>query len=176
MCVERNINHTKVSVESHRSNGRVERVIGTLREGLAKHKGDDLLERITQIQNIYNMTYHSGIKMSPGEAWLDESGIANIENSREGRYWKQFKKQKREEFKIGQQVLVAKRENLGVKAKAEKGKFLKKGVVVGICGGDSYLIRGEDGKISKKRHYDLKGHNIGMNETPSGEGDVICNK
>jgi hypothetical protein len=38
MCKELNIKHTKVSVESRRYNGRVERVI--LREGLAKHRED----------------------------------------------------------------------------------------------------------------------------------------
>lgn len=38
MCNELGIKHTKVSVESHRSNGRVERMIETIREGLAKDK------------------------------------------------------------------------------------------------------------------------------------------
>ncbi|KAI5176413.1 hypothetical protein PAEPH01_2290, partial [Pancytospora epiphaga] len=36
MCSKRNIRHTTVSVESHRSNGRIERLLGTIREGLVK--------------------------------------------------------------------------------------------------------------------------------------------
>ncbi|KAI5152377.1 hypothetical protein ENBRE01_2783, partial [Enteropsectra breve] len=41
-CAENEIVHRMVSVESHRSNGRVERVIGTIREGLAKLKDGNL--------------------------------------------------------------------------------------------------------------------------------------
>lgn len=37
-CTERKVQHRIVSVESHRSNGRVERVIGTIREGLMKNQ------------------------------------------------------------------------------------------------------------------------------------------
>ena len=40
------IEHRLVSVESHRSNGRVERVIRTIREGLLKVEGDGLKERL----------------------------------------------------------------------------------------------------------------------------------
>ena len=36
MCAREKVKHTKVSVESHRSNGRVERVIGTIKKGLMK--------------------------------------------------------------------------------------------------------------------------------------------
>jgi hypothetical protein len=38
MLDEGNIKHRTVSVESHRSNGRVERIIRTLREGLERSK------------------------------------------------------------------------------------------------------------------------------------------
>ncbi|WUR02940.1 integrase catalytic domain-containing protein [Vairimorpha necatrix] len=36
LCNRLEIKHRKVSVESHRSNGRAERVIGTLRESILK--------------------------------------------------------------------------------------------------------------------------------------------
>jgi transposase InsO family protein len=176
MCKEFNIKHTKVSVESHRSNGRVERVIGTLREGLAKRKEGTITQKLECIKNAYNMAYHAGIKMSPAEALQDESGVVNLENSKEGKYNKQFKRGKREKFKEGQQILIAKRENLGATAKTKRGRYLKKGVIIGTCTGDSYVVKDENGKINKKRHYDLKGHGVKMSETPSKEGDVILYK
>ena len=36
MCIENGVAHRKASVESHKSNGRVEGLTGTIREGLAK--------------------------------------------------------------------------------------------------------------------------------------------
>jgi RNase H-like domain found in reverse transcriptase/Reverse transcriptase (RNA-dependent DNA polymerase)/Integrase core domain/Integrase zinc binding domain len=108
-CKKRRIRHRMVSVESHRSNGRVERVIGTLREGLVKIKGNTLEERVEEITRAYNNTYHSGIRCTPREAWKDETNIAMIENNREGKYIKQFKKTKREKFKIGDRIRIAKK-------------------------------------------------------------------
>jgi hypothetical protein len=81
--------------------------------------------------------------------------MVNLENSKEGEYNKQFKKGKREKFKEGQQVL--KRENLGITTKSRRGRYLKRGIIIGTCAGDSYIVKDEDGNIKKKRHYDLKG-------------------
>jgi phosphoribosylformylglycinamidine (FGAM) synthase-like enzyme len=154
-CKKRRIRHRMVSVESHRSNGRVERVIGTLREGLVKIKGNTLEERVEEITRAYNNTYHSGIRCTPREAWKDETNIAMIENNREGKYIKQFKKTKREKFKIGDRIRIAKKENVK-EGKHMRGRFLGLGDVIGICGGDSYLIKDSEGKLKKKRHCDLK--------------------
>jgi hypothetical protein len=44
-CSEENILHRKVAVESH-NNGRVERVIGTIREGILKDDTKDFKARI----------------------------------------------------------------------------------------------------------------------------------
>ena len=83
MCARKKVKHTKVSVESHRSNERVERVIGTIREGLMKSGEDKLEDKISRLVRAHNETYHSGIKCTPKEAWQNNP---NIE------YAKKFKK------------------------------------------------------------------------------------
>lgn len=167
MCDHRKIQHSLVSVESHKSNGRVERVIRSLRDGLSKIKGGTQESNLNRLVQVYNNTYHAGIKMTPIEAFADESGIASIENSKEGNYWKQFRKTRREKFRCGDQVLITQRENLGKASKSKKGRYTARGIVMEEFGKDSYLVRDENGKIRKKRHYDLKGHKIAMVETPS---------
>jgi hypothetical protein len=75
MFVSNEITHRKVTIESHRSNGRVERLIGTIREGLVKN--DSILgmeEKTEKIIESYNKTYHTAIKCTPNEARDDNSG------------------------------------------------------------------------------------------------------
>ena len=158
MCQELGIKNTcKISIESHKSNGRVEQIIGTIREGLAKDKKGTIADRLNRIITAYNDTYHSGIKCTPNEAMSGEkSETVKQENGTEGKYKEKFKKRFREKFKAGQDVRVAKRENLGNESKGAKGRFLGKGLVTEVCEGDSYLVKGSDGRITKRRHYDLK--------------------
>lgn len=172
-CNQKEIIHYKVGIESHRSNGRVERVIGSVREGLMKCELEDIDIKLKKVEEMYNKTFHVGIKSTPEEAWNDNSGIARIENNIDGKYNKKFKKYHREKFKIGEQVLVAKNENLGVRGKNEKGRFLGRGVIDTVLPGDSYLVKIEKDRIVKKRHFDLKGFCFNLDETPSGEGDVM---
>ncbi len=155
--IDREIKHNKVGVESHRSNGRVERAIRTIRDGLIKNQTGTILERLDVVLKKYNNSYHSGIKCTPSEAFRDSTGKAMIENSCKGRYAKQFKRRFREEFRVGQKVRVTQRDNLGRSAKGVRGRFVRLGIIIDIFKGDSYLVRMEDGKIRKKRHYDLKG-------------------
>jgi hypothetical protein len=65
------------------------------------------------------------------------------------------------------------KDNLGNEAEEHKGWFMERGVIVNRCNGDSYLVREESGRLAKRRHYDLKGLGIDIDETPSGKGDVI---
>ncbi|KAI5171988.1 hypothetical protein PAEPH01_1712, partial [Pancytospora epiphaga] len=67
----------------------------------------------------------------------------------------------RDNFEAGERVRIAKRENLVGKPKEFKGRFLEKGKVLYKCGNDLYLVRKDDGKMVKKRHYDLKGILVG---------------
>ncbi|KAI5177776.1 hypothetical protein PAEPH01_2506, partial [Pancytospora epiphaga] len=45
MCENKGIKHDKVGVESHRSNGRVKRVIGTIKEGMIKCEENNLKKK-----------------------------------------------------------------------------------------------------------------------------------
>jgi hypothetical protein len=108
---------------------------------------------------MYNRTYHSGLKCTPLEAINERNMDVEVkwENSGDGDYAKKFIKRAREQFTVGQAVRIAKRENLGNDGKRDSGRFVRNGVILDICGNDSYLVKTEEGKIIKKRHYDLKG-------------------
>jgi hypothetical protein len=155
LCWDYGVEHRLVGIEAHKSNGRVERVIRTLREGLLKVGEGNLSERLETVVRKYNSTYHSAIKCAPVEAWDDKTGIAQVENGRNGAYAKQFVIRKREEFIRGQKVRITSRENLGNETKQEKGRFRREGIIIDKCGEDSYLVK-EGDKIFKKCHYDLK--------------------
>jgi transposase InsO family protein len=87
MCRKRGIKHRRTGVESHKSNGRVERaIIRTLREGLAKDKSGTLEERVGRIEKRCNNTYHTAIKCTPSEAWNDNCETVSKENGPEGSY------------------------------------------------------------------------------------------
>lgn len=104
-------------------------------------------QRLKRIIAAYNETYHSGIGCAPMEALEKEPEIAKQENGRDGKYKNRFKKRNREEFEVGQEVRVAKRENLGRETKEAKGRFLGKAVVKETCRGDSYVIEKDGGKM-----------------------------
>lgn len=173
-CRERRIKHQRISVESHRSNGRVERVIRTIRDGLLKAGDGTIEDKVKMVVEKYNRTYHAGIKLSPEEAIRkqNEVGLMLI-NSKCGKYAERFKKYKREQFVVGQQVFVARRENIHGVTKDKEGRFLENGKVVGCFGRDSYLVKLDDGRMKKIRHYDLKGFD-GEMRLPSGGGDVVA--
>ncbi len=168
LCVKLDISHRKISIESHRSNGRVERVIGTLREAILKSSLETFEEKVRESIEKYNNSYHCGIRCTPLEALGDETGHVMIENGPEGRYSRRFIARKRENFVRGQLVRVSKKENLKGISKYEKGRFLEVGRVLEACGGDSYIVRLESGRLVKKRHYDLKLYLEGFGE---GVGD-----
>ncbi|KAI5151978.1 hypothetical protein ENBRE01_2475 [Enteropsectra breve] len=153
---EYGIEHHKAGIEAHRSNGRVERVIRSIRDGLERMKEGTIRERVERIVEIYNNSYHAAIRCAPKEAFYDDRGEAQMENSRAGLYQKRFKMMKREKFLKGQKVRITSHENLKDKTKNEKGRFYRNGVIIDVCDNDSYLVK-EDDKIFKKNHYDLKG-------------------
>ncbi|WUR03408.1 integrase RTL1 [Vairimorpha necatrix] len=141
LCRKLDITHRKTSIESHKSNGRVERVIGTLRESVLKmNPKNSLEERVMKAFEIYNNSYHEGLRCTPFEAVKDNTGNVMLRNGPEGDYSSRFKKRYRDKFVEGQRVRVAKSENL-------------KGIV---CPGNSYVVKLMNGRLVKKRHYDLK--------------------
>lgn len=156
LCWDFGVERRLVGVEAHRSNGRVERAIRTIREGLLKARNDTLENMLNEVVRTYNRTYHSAIKSTPDEAWSDYTGIAQLENSSRGSYAKRFVMRGRGKFESGQKVRITQRENLGGRTKNIKGRFMREGEILARCGDDAYLVKEED-KIFKKCHYDLKG-------------------
>ena len=112
MYAREKVKHTKVSVELYKSNGRVESVIGMIREGLMKSGEDKLEDKMSRLVGAYNETYHSEIKCTLKEAWKDERGMAAWQNRPDGEYAKKFRRGYRETFKVGDKIRVAKSENL----------------------------------------------------------------
>lgn len=66
-CQRNSIEHRKIAIEAHGSNGRVERAIRTIREGLLKAKGENISEKLQIVVQSYNNTWHKAIKMTPEE-------------------------------------------------------------------------------------------------------------
>lgn len=64
------INHEKIGDESHRSNGRVEKVIGTFRSYIAKCEDINFEELFKEFTDIYSNTFYIYIKKTPTEAWI----------------------------------------------------------------------------------------------------------
>lgn len=157
LCRQMKINHRKISIESHRSNGRIERIIRTVRESILKNKNLKFVNKVEEAIKKYNLSYHVGIKCTPLEASLDNTGLVMEENSPEGNYASRFKRWHREKFIRHQKVRVSKKENLIGCDKYIKGRFLDLGVIKEVCPNDSYIVRLENGRYVKKRHYDLKG-------------------
>lgn len=123
MCSCHKIRHTTVGVESDRRNGRVERVIMTIRDGLRKSEKSEFERKVGRIQDQYNRTHQSGIGRRPLERWNDETGWVMMENSLVGKCSRKFKKGFMEKFEIGQDVRVGLRENLGKDTQRDKGRF-----------------------------------------------------
>lgn len=169
-CLNRyGIEHRKVSVESHRSNGRVERAIRTLRDYVHKVKDDNIETKIEKIILKYNRTYHSAIKRTPMDAleeYIDEDlSMLNVF----GRKFKKVGKRKNSgKFVKGQKVRIAQHDNV---SKYEKGRFIKKGIIVEVCEGNAYIVKIDDtGKLTKKRASDLKSIVCENGELAAGGG------
>ncbi|KAM0686624.1 hypothetical protein COBT_002152 [Conglomerata obtusa] len=132
MCVKFGIIHNKVGVEAHRSNGRVERVLSSIREANVKSQISNFNDRLLDIVEKYNHTYHSSIKCTPKEAFTNYFDIKLQERNLESGKWRKRKKNAKkyvEGYLIGDKVRLAKNENIH---KDEKGRFLEIGVINAI--------------------------------------------
>lgn len=157
LCGQLNINHQKVSIESHKSNGRIERIIRTMIDSIIKSCKRKLEEKVYEAIEKYNYSYHVGIKCTPIEAVENNTGLVMIKNSPEVDYASRFKKGYREKITKRQKVRVTKNENLSGCSKYSKGMFLDLGEIVEVGLKDSYVVKLQNGRYVKKRHYDLKG-------------------
>lgn len=155
-CASKQIQHHRTSIEKHEANGRVERAIRTVRDGLVKTKGNGTLQiRLKKIQDAYNTALHNALGMSPNEAWEDNNDLVSRANAQNSSYAKRFKRLKREKFALGQQVRISKKENLKDLGK-KQDRFQDTGKIVDICGQDSYIVEDSSGRIVKRSHAHLK--------------------
>jgi hypothetical protein len=158
-CSDNKITHHMISVEKHKSNGRVERFIRTIRDALAHYKTSNIpiKSKLEYIENQYNNILNRAIEMTPQEAWNDKENKKLKElNQKESKYGQTFIKRKREKFVTGQQIRISNKENLGTIGKSYD-RFQDRGVIKHICPNDTYLVKDENGKLAKISHSDLKG-------------------
>ncbi|KAM0684878.1 hypothetical protein COBT_003913, partial [Conglomerata obtusa] len=142
ICRDNKIDHHKISIESHNSKGRIERVIRTIREGIYKATKDTIVNKVRMALNAYNRTYHEAIKMTPREAIKDKRNDLENSNSRYSEYSKRSKDKNKIKFKIGQKVILCKRENsTGTQIKEKIGRFNEKGIIMNILANDSYIVQ-----------------------------------
>lgn len=171
MCKEYGIKHTRVSVESHRSNGRVERVIGSLRESLKKLRGGKLEERVIDVVNAYNNTYHSSIKCTPYEAFDDYMNVelGNLNND-EGKWRSKKRRYKVDNFRKGDKIRLSQKENI---AKHKKGRFYEMGTVMHDYKNGSLLVKNaRNGRMSKRKISDVKRICNGKLDASGGDVDT----
>ncbi|KAF9751308.1 hypothetical protein NGRA_3412 [Nosema granulosis] len=82
-------------------------------------------------------------------------------------YADKFKKRYRKTFTENQVIRIPKRDNLGTDAKTDKGRFKNVRKIMYKCEPDSCVVRTQNGRFLKKRHFDLKGiHKVSKGETP----------
>lgn len=159
------IENKTLCVEDHQRNGRIERVIRTMREGIYKTKGENFNDVIDKVLSSYNNTYHSAIRCTPQQALscfekykVLENNMYNPRNKKKkmigrGKY-NLNKDRKSHQFRVNDRVRISQNENI---SKEMRGRFLRTGVIQGILGEESYLIKYDDsGKYARKREHCLK--------------------
>lgn len=152
---DKKIKQHLVSPYAHESNGRIERFNLTLQDGIRKLKGT-LKSRINTFLKSYNNTYHSGIKLTPIEANLDENlKFVKLMNLKNNEYTNRFGKSKREKFNVGEQVLIKKE----IRTKLD-AYFDKLGLIKQVLNDDSYIVE-VNGKKMKRKHNQLKLFSVG---------------
>lgn len=146
------INHEKIGVESHRSNGRVERVIGTFRDYIAKCEDENFEEFIKEFTDIYNNTFHISIKKTPTEAMNNPLNDELFEKNISAKWEKHGKKQNKEKFDIGEKVRIAQNENI---SKENKGRFQRLGKIIHVYDSGKLMIRMLDTNKITMKNYKL---------------------
>lgn len=128
-------------MEDRRANGRVERVIRTIRDGFFKlGNGMAFDDKSRKIVIAYNKTYHVGIKCTPYEVLKEAKYEAVVQNSKRGPYSRRFKEMGNKiELKKGEKVRIAQNEN--IKGKQVKSRFIQKTKILEKCNDRSYVVQ-----------------------------------
>lgn len=102
-CVEKEIELKPSIPYYHKSNGRIERAIRTIRMALNK-TGKSARKSLEKIVENYNNMPHRAIGLTPNDAFKENNREIVLEN--EQKYAKEFKQGKVKEFKIGENVYI----------------------------------------------------------------------
>lgn len=130
ICSKNRIQHHKVAVEGHNSNGRVERVIRTIRELVYKQKNGTMREKVSNATKAYNQAYHEAIRMTPEEAMANTDDELVIRNTKYTTYARRYKERNKRKFYVVQKVVTCKRENVtGAQLKERIGRFTEYGTI-----------------------------------------------
>ena len=155
-CKANKINRKLSTPYYHQSNGRVERVIRTIRTGLKKITGP-IKANLGKVVDNYNKTSHRGIGMSPESAVKKENWGKVIENSE--KYSKEFKGRILSSLSVGDEVYI-RNETRQTKMDLEWNRV---GIITEKCGENTYMVKTKDGKEIQRHKSQLKfkGGNVG---------------
>ncbi|KAF7685245.1 hypothetical protein CDIK_4006, partial [Cucumispora dikerogammari] len=87
-----------VRIKAHRSNGKIEKVIRTIKKLLGKSNQGELEEKLTNVVHRYNNTYHRSIACTSKEAFEKFSEKVKKLNSEQDNYQKGKQKRQIENF------------------------------------------------------------------------------
>ncbi|KRH93965.1 enzymatic polyprotein, Endonuclease, Reverse transcriptase [Pseudoloma neurophilia] len=134
----KNVNHIFSTPHYHPANGRIERAIRTIREGVKRTKGP-IKNKLQLIVDSYNNLLHRGIGTSPNLAIKKENWDKVKQFSLN--YSKEFKQNTFQDFLVNQNVLI---KNVSKNSKMD-AEFSKMGKIIEIRPHHSYLIEISDG-------------------------------
>ncbi|KAF7685621.1 hypothetical protein CDIK_3630, partial [Cucumispora dikerogammari] len=100
-----------VRIKAHRSNGKIEKVIRTIKKLLGKSNQGELKEKLTNAVHRYNNTYHRSIEYTPKEAFEKFSEKVKKLNSEQDKYQKRKQKRQIKKFNKNELVRIAKNKN-----------------------------------------------------------------
>lgn len=133
----------------HQGNGRLERVIRTLRAALKRTSGP-LKQKLPKVVAAYNASKHRGIDMPPEEALKPENWA--LVKQAEMKYRKELKNKPIQQFYPGNAVLI-RNENKRSKIDAE---FKDIGTVKEVINRDTYIIEKNGGKFLRRHGSQLR--------------------
>lgn len=117
------IEHVKGAVENHKANGRIERLIGTLRNMIIKISDVNTAIKIDLAISAYNDTFHSAIKCTHRQAILKPNNVIlavnNIVNPRQ-KHKLNSRPRKKTKYRYNQNVKISQYDNI---CKLHKGKY-----------------------------------------------------
>ncbi|KAI5159959.1 hypothetical protein NEAUS03_0746 [Nematocida ausubeli] len=150
--------HRKIGLkELYSKNLRMLRAARIIRELWAEMKESETLEDALKIiEEKYNSRFYSVANCSPNTAWLNSSEEFDEIDIKENTFTEHFKKSRLEEFKKGEKVGIFEDGGSEVQGKEYAVGWISEGIILEECRDGSYLVRENSGKISKKRHYNLK--------------------